>query len=439
MKLIKTILAFVQSRWDGKSPLLLGYSGGPDSKALLYAMVEAGIRPLHLAHVDHGWREESSREAAEIKLEAQSLGLECHQHVLTERAGSNLEETGRLARIQFFRSLFDRIPFQALLLAHHAGDLAETSLKRAFEGAHLCNLGGMAKESVLEGMNVWRPLLSLPKSDLGQFIQKRFLKPFIDRSNEDPRFLRARLRGDIIPMLEASFGKKICENLQLLSERSQELKRYLDLQIQSLWDSRIEGPWGWRIDLMGVDRIIQRHLLQNKIHSSLSRETLETALDALQKGSQLQVTDQLALERGTVFWSLGNPDFLEPIQIQPGRFSSGEWVLEIEPLERMSSTMKHPVLWQDLWMGRFEAALPNGILQIPKSTSFFREKWRQLKVPLNLRGKIPMVISESGQMFDLLTSFEQREFTLQWKARFFVHPKRELQKSAKIIPKIDEP
>src|SRR5689334_18767742 len=77
MALLQRIQNFLLSNWDQKSPLLLGYSGGPDSKALLYLLLQLGVRP-HLAHVDHGWREESALQARELGLEAESLGLPFH-------------------------------------------------------------------------------------------------------------------------------------------------------------------------------------------------------------------------------------------------------------------------------------------------------------------------------------------------------------------------
>ncbi len=455
MKLIKTILTFLQNRWDGTSPLLLGYSGGPDSKALLYALLEAGVRSLHLAHVDHGWRAESGEEAALIQQEARKLGLICHVHRLTEKKEGNLEEQARLARLRFFRKLFEEIPFQALLLAHHAGDLAETVLKRLFEGAHLCSLGGMSEEGQLEGMLaardknswrffqrqscrksiiggggsieaiqlpppdnrfaalsrgktlknfchgplVWRPLLRTPKADLIQFLEKQSLAPFIDSTNEDRRFQRARLRRDVIPTLEIFFGKKMASNLEALSIRSHELKAYLDKQIEPLWASRIEGPWGGWIDLSGVDRIVQRHLFQQKIMRDVSRETLENALDAG--------------ENGMFFWaSEKTPQFLEPIALREGTFSSGDWRIEVTPL---NSDLRNALTWQEVWTGTFETALPDGVLQMPSSTSSLRDAWRVHKVPLSLRGKWP-VVQQKEKMWDLL----HRSTDVRWKVRFSI-------------------
>lgn len=141
---------FLFVHWDRKKPLLLGYSGGPDSKALLYALLECDARP-HLAHVDHGWREESRAEAEECRAEAIKLGLPFHTIRLDI---PKKEDAARIARFSFFQSLYRTGPFQALLLAHQADDLAETVLKRTLEGAHLAFLGGMEAASRQFGMAV---------------------------------------------------------------------------------------------------------------------------------------------------------------------------------------------------------------------------------------------------------------------------------------------
>lgn len=390
----------------------MGYSGGPDSKALLYALLEAGVSHLHLAHVDHGWREESSEEAAKLAEEARGLRLPFHVVKLAHKPTVNLEEVGRLARLQFFRSLFNQTPFQALLLGHHADDLAENVLKRTFEGARLSGLGGMSEQAVIEGMQVWRPLLEVAKPELQQFLAERKLEGIIDRTNGDPRFLRARLRQEILPQLEASFGKNIGANLRVLSERSQELRSYLDAQIVPLWERRISGPWGDYIDLAGVPRILQRHLLQAQLEVDLPRTILEGVLDALEQGAYMSVQDGIVVERQGVFVLAETvPKFAEPIAIEPGVFSSGGWLVAIEPIGESASPQ---VSWKEVWTGQFEVVLPEGELKVLESSALYRERARQLRIPSFLRKELPIV--RNAHVRNLI----DRHSEPQWMARFKV-------------------
>jgi tRNA(Ile)-lysidine synthase len=269
--LAKTVKKFIDAKGDRALPLLLAYSGGPDSKALLYALLEAGIKP-HLAHVDHGWREESAREAAELQTEAVELDLPFHSIRLPVRPEKNAEDFCRQERLQYFRKLFDEFPFQALLLAHHKDDVAETALKRIFEGAHLSFLGGMTDVSQLLGMTIWRPLLTVRKKELLAYLKAKSKIGLYDKTNDDPVFLRARLRQIVIPQLATTFGKEIVPNLALLSIRAFELKEYLDRKVASI--PKLRGEWGVAFDLKGVERIEARHLLKAQIPSRLQIEVI---------------------------------------------------------------------------------------------------------------------------------------------------------------------
>jgi tRNA(Ile)-lysidine synthase len=276
---------FLSEHRSSEGPLLLGYSGGPDSKALLYALLEVGCGPLHVAHVDHGWREESARETEILRTEIAALGLQFLTTRLLPSAKGNKEERAREQRMAYFRSLFEKTPYQALLLGHQADDLAETSLKRLFEGAHLPFLGGMEDSSQMGDIPIWRPLLKTRRKEILLFLEKRGLKPFYDPTNRDPLYLRARMREETLPLLNRSFGKEVVENLICLSERAHELKRYLDRKIASCLIKR--GEWGFAVLCRGLERIEQRHLLQKAAAEEgmiLPRTVLEPVLDWLEEG-----------------------------------------------------------------------------------------------------------------------------------------------------------
>ncbi len=277
---MKRVKEFLYRHWDQTSPLLLGLSGGPDSKALLYGLLDAGCKTLHIAHIDHGWRKESAQEAAILRKEVEGLKLPFYSTRLEKVPPCNLEDAARKERILFFRSLFEEIPFQALILGHHADDLAETILKRVFEGAHLPFLGGMQSVGSLNKMIVWRPLLSMQKKELMAFVEEKGLKPFLDPTNKDPTYLRSRLREEMFPFLQKSFGKNIMGNLCLLSERAAELRLYLDGKIAGSEVKR-KGR-DVEVSLEGLARIERRHLLQKvgaEENLSFSRYVLEQVLD----------------------------------------------------------------------------------------------------------------------------------------------------------------
>lgn len=231
MSLYHGVKNYLQGHLISGKPILLGYSGGPDSKALFHLLLECRrtiFFDLHLAHLDHGWRPESGEEAAQLQEEAAFFSIPFHLKVLTpsDYVPGNLEAQGRQHRMQFFSKLYQTLDCGALFLGHHKDDQAEVVLKRLFEGAQWANLGGMRGESHLSGMRICRPLLSVRKKEILEWLDERGLTAFFDSTNASPAFLRGRMRTTLIPLLEEQFGKRIADNLGRLGKAMQELREY---------------------------------------------------------------------------------------------------------------------------------------------------------------------------------------------------------------------
>lgn len=306
---MQTVLQFLDRHWDGVSPLLLGLSGGPDSLALLYWLRQGNI-PLHLAHVDHGWRHESAQEAQQLVALAKELSLPIHTKRLEAEAKGNREATCRNERLAFFRHLVKEFGCQAVLLAHHADDLAETALKRVLEGASLPCLGGMREVSEIDGLPIWRPLLKTSKQEILLFIEERRLLPFDDETNRDERYMRARLRHRIIPDLAEIFGKEIRRGLCTIAEEANELRDYLEFRTQP-WLQRFEStPEGLRVDLNGHElhdlelRFVVRRFCE-LAGLGTSRQLTQRVIELLRKGVIHKRVEQgsrsIVVDRGRLY------------------------------------------------------------------------------------------------------------------------------------------
>jgi tRNA(Ile)-lysidine synthase len=229
--LLKTVRDFLQRNLRNAQPLLLGYSGGPDSKALLELLLKCRSYfkfDLHLAHVDHGWRASSQAEAELLREEAAGLGLPFHLLSLEKNVfrKGNLEEQARILRLAFFSELYRTHGAQALLLGHQADDHAEVVLKRVCEGAHLSRLCGLSEVSILETMRVWRPLLSIKKQTLVHYLTRQGIRFFTDPTNHSSQFLRGRMRTELLPLLAKGFGKEIAANFCHLGKEAALLRDY---------------------------------------------------------------------------------------------------------------------------------------------------------------------------------------------------------------------
>jgi tRNA(Ile)-lysidine synthase len=397
------VKTFLQQRWDQKNPLLIAYSGGPDSKALLYTAVQSGF-PVHVAHVDHGWRPESVDEARRLASEAQGMGVPFHSTRLEKKT---TEEQARFCRLAFFRSLCEKYSLQAVLLGHQADDLAETVLKRIFEGASLSRLGGMRPVDLIEGVTIWRPLLQIKRSEIEEWLVKRDLVPLRDASNSDPRYLRARMRQNLMPLLCHSFGKNIVRNLVVLSERSFELRDFLETHQSAFAEKISKGPFGIWINPEKMSMPLLRDALQSVCEQeqiTASRAALDTVITWLLKRDSYRTIEidhrTVAVCQGHFFLlSSRMPQFGPPLKLSGIAMRSGDWVAqECAPAHCQGG-------WQTLWRG--EPAIVR-CTEEPVLQLLEQARKNAGKTPIFLRSIIPVLMRGSHLWEDLLLSPQKK-------------------------------
>lgn len=181
--------------------IVVACSGGADSCGLLLALARlAGEHALTLvaASVDHGLRATAAHDVAVAAAQAERLHVPFRAlSVHVERTGS-LQAAARAARYEALRALASREGASLVAVGHTRDDQAETVLGRILRGGSVRALGGIAPR---RADGIIRPLLDCTRADVRAFVVAEQL-PFVDDpSNLERRFLRARLRADILPAL----------------------------------------------------------------------------------------------------------------------------------------------------------------------------------------------------------------------------------------------
>ncbi len=195
---------------DKQKPILIGVSGGPDSLCLLDLLHKCGYLVI-IAHMNHKLRPEADAEARSVEGLAASLRVEfaleeCNIRALAEKTGQSIEGTARQARYRFLFRQAEEIGAQAVAAGHNADDQVETVLMHLLQGTGLAGLMGMQPITLpnpwSEEIPLVRPLLSTWSDQILEYCRTNHLEPLFDRSNEDTKFLRNRLRHELIPQLE---------------------------------------------------------------------------------------------------------------------------------------------------------------------------------------------------------------------------------------------
>ena len=189
--------------------LVLAASGGADSTAMVVLLCETGIavpRRAVVAHFDHALRGDESAAADRDAVDAL-----CRRYGLDLRAARwdaprRSEAAARDARYRFLADMARETGAAAIVTGHTADDQAETVLMHAMRGAGLHGLAGMAPISPCHAdpaIAVARPLLAVTRAETRAYCAARGLRFHDDASNDDPRYLRNRVRRELLPALEA--------------------------------------------------------------------------------------------------------------------------------------------------------------------------------------------------------------------------------------------
>ncbi len=213
--------------------LVVALSGGPDSVALLDSLVslqaQFGLR-IVAAHLDHGLRAESAEDAAFCARLCARLGvpLVSARADVAARAraeGRGLEAAARRARHAFLRAVAAEQGGCPIALGHTCDDQAETLLLRLLRGAGRTGLAAMRRRRA----DLFRPLLSASRAEVLEHLGRRGLEWRHDASNDDPRFLRNRVRHELLPVMEARFNGQaraaLARTAALLSDEERLLER----------------------------------------------------------------------------------------------------------------------------------------------------------------------------------------------------------------------
>ena len=250
-RLLETVMQFVERKGllgPGEG-VLVGFSGGPDSVALAVVLQElssSGRLPLQvrLAHLNHCLRgEESEAEEQFCRRFARERDVPIDVRRADVRGalsrGGSLEAAARTIRYQFLLQTARQLGVNKVAVAHHADDVAETVLLRILRGCGLRGLGAMAPARPAgapgEDLYLVRPLLTLRKAELLDYLRAAGQDYCHDSSNENTDFVRNRIRHELIPHLSRRYATFSTGSLCALNEAALEVTHLVDELVDRNW------------------------------------------------------------------------------------------------------------------------------------------------------------------------------------------------------------
>jgi len=323
-----------------RDSVVVGVSGGPDSVALFHVLLTLASRfslRLGVAHLNHCLRQNDSDKDAEFVASlATRFDIPCYIHKANVRKYQlenklSLEEAARRVRYTFFNRVAEKNRFNKIALGHHFDDNAELVLMNLFRGSGPLGLSGIPP--VRDGKTI-RPLLQLNRSEIIAFLDKNGLKYISDTSNRDTRFLRNRIRHDLIPLLKTSYNPKISQSLNRLASITRSEEEWIKDVIHPLFEKAVVSIQNGQIALSvsilnGIHVAAQRRIIRKAIASTkgdLRRinfahiDSVTNLLDRVPEYGALDLPDRIRIHRkGDVLLFSREKNTLRNMNVKSGR------------------------------------------------------------------------------------------------------------------------
>jgi tRNA(Ile)-lysidine synthase len=386
-------------------------SGGPDSVALLRALVELEARPVVL-HVNHGLRGNESQEDAKFVRElCEKLGLD-YEERRAKLGEGNLQEEARKERYRFAEQLAGERGLSAITTGHTADDVAETVVLNLARGAGLQGLSGI---SPVRGRRVARPLIRHRRRDILRYL-KHLGQPYrTDPTNLTPKYARNRVRLEVLPLLEELYpgaGGNIARGAALLSE---------DLEVLEGLVAGVVDQRGGEVvvpldKLLNLPPALRRHAVRHAYSvltsnaGSLDSAAIEGVLKLARKREGTRIMhlpeNVVAAVRfdGELALYYGMEPFSGKEDLLVDGLSIGDWLIGLREVRgyEPEDASRPEVAYLDAEKGPYRVRMAwEGDTIRPLGLGGAKKVYKAMmdrKVPKDLRSRTPVIVDERGRV-----------------------------------------
>jgi len=394
---------------DLSQPLAM-VSGGPDSVAILRAILELGGEPVVL-HVNYGLRgDESHKDEDFVRELCKELLVDCEaRHV--SLGGGNFQEAARKERYRIADEVANLRGISTIVTGHTADDVAETVLLNIARGAGLRGLSGIPSVSG----RVVRPLIQHRKTDILRYLKLLGQLHRTDETNLQPKYARNRVRLEVLPILEDLYpgaGVNIARGAARLRE---------DLEVLESLAAGVVGRRGEEVvvdlgDLAEMPLALRRYAVR-RAYTTLTPDEPPlgsvSVEDVLKLADRCEGTIAIDLPGGVIAvvrlgeelaFYRGSEPFSGERDLLPGQQRFERWTIDVKEIRDFDpeDAARPEVAYLDAGRGPYRVRMAReGDRMRPLGLGGTKKVYKAMKdrkVPADLRSRTPVVVDGRGRV-----------------------------------------
>lgn len=400
--------------------IVAGVSGGADSMALLCVLRELGANVV-VSHFNHRLRgDESSADAEHVRKATERYGLvfeyaEADTEAFRKKEGLSTEDAARKLRYDFFNDVVKKHSAARVATGHTLNDQAETVIMRLLRGSGSLGLSGIRPSRG----DVIRPLINVTRDEVKEYLRSRGVEWREDSTNISDRFLRNRIRNELVPLLETynpDTQRVLSRLATVCSVESDFIRSEAARRFESVVSSGPGCFFGKAADLASQPDALRLSIMRKAVSdlkgnllgiSSKHIFAAEELLKSSGPATSIDLPGGIVFCRGHgVFLFARAEGFFSPVSAQvegPGRFNtSGDMEIEVAFTDDISfwgsrdtgyfppEKVSFPISARSFRDG--DRFVPLGMRKSKKLKDFFIDE----KIPKFVRRKIPIFETRDG-------------------------------------------
>ncbi len=368
------VLDYLANKLNKNNTIVIGVSGGPDSMCLLFLLLKLKNKlnlKIICAHINHNVRFESDEEADFVEKYAKNNNCIFEYFKIEDYKQENFESYARKKRYEFYNNLIKKYQANFLMTAHHGDDLIETILMRLVRSSNLNGYAGFKKETKYKTYELLRPLINKTKEDILRYNNENNLKYYIDKTNKDEKYTRARYRKKFLPLLKKE-NKNVHQKFLKFSEDLYQIEQFLEKETEKVLTKVLEFDKVNlhkfnKLDLLLQKRIVE-YLLKKEYQNEINSIQEEHLKQILQICHNKKANSQLNLPKKKVLVKSYNYLYFKKIE---------------------NASMINCILENYTKINKNEEIIKVSTCDIIRSNFILRLNSKELALPLHIRNRLP--------------------------------------------------